>query len=114
MQTKKQRRRLINYHGESLYDGTVFAAYPIRKPSPRVMKERGMKVEADGVTSEVMRAGTELGTTDDERRFRFQNIIATNLNTRRAIRELVLPVLAELREEIAALRAEVAELKSRS
>jgi hypothetical protein len=41
---------------------------------------------------------------------RFQDIIANRLNTRRALRELVLAPLAELQAEVARLRLEVARL----
>lgn len=114
MRLPRKKRRPMHYHVVSLYDGTITAAMPKRKPAPRVMKRDGLRVDPDGVIKEWLGAGQELSDWNNESRFRFQNIIATNLNTRRAIRELVLPVLAELREEIAALRAEVAELKARS
>ena len=104
------RRRPLHYHAIVLHDGTVIAAYPTRKPSLRWVRDRGARVE-DGVVSVGSSAGWEL-SSDDERRFRFQNIIAANLNGRRALRELVLPVLAELREEVAALRAEVITLRT--
>ncbi len=113
MRRPRKKRRPMNYHVVSLYDGTITGAMPMRKPPPRIMKRDGLRVDDDGVTIESMGAGKELSSSKNETRFRFQNIIATNLNTRRAIRELVLPVLAEMREEIAALRAEVAELKTR-
>jgi hypothetical protein len=101
----------MTYEATSLYDGTVIAAAPIRKPAPRIMKRDGLRVDADGVIVESMRAGKELSDWTYENRFRFQDLITASLNTKRALRQLVLPVLEELRSEIAALRAEVAELK---
>jgi hypothetical protein len=41
---------------------------------------------------------------------RFQDIIANRLNTRRAVRELVLPPMAKMQDDIDALRGEVARL----
>ena len=35
------------YFARSLYDGTVLAAYTIRKPHPRIMKRDGLRVDAD-------------------------------------------------------------------
>ena len=103
------RRRTMHYTASSLHDGTVLAAYPMRKPAPRIIKRDGLRIDADGVTIEYGGAGEEL--THHEGRFRFQDIIANSLNSRRAIRDLVLPPMAELHREITALRAEVAELK---
>ncbi len=43
---------------------------------------------------------------------RFQDIIANRLNTRRAIRDLLLPAINEMQNELAELKAEMAELKA--
>ncbi len=106
----RPRRRKMHYHASSLHDGTVIAAIPIRKPAPRILKRDGFRIDADGVATEFTRNGRELSDWNNETRFRFQNIIATNLNTRRAIRSLVLPELAALHEEVANLRAEIADV----
>lgn len=108
---KRPRRRKMHYHASSLHDGTVFAAHPIRKPAPRILKRDGFRIDADGVATEFTRNGQELSDWNNETRFRFQNIIAINLNTRRAIRELVLPQIAAIADEISALRAEVSALR---
>jgi hypothetical protein len=101
----------MHYTASALYDGTVMAAYPMRKPTPHVIKRDRLRIDADGVAVEYSRGGEELADGRYEGRVRFQDIIASNLNTRRAIRELLLPVLADMRGEIASLRAEVADLK---
>lgn len=107
---RRPRRRQMHYYANGLYDGTVLGAYPIRKPAPRIMRRDGMRVDADGVTQFHPGAGEYLRDCSDDRRFRFQDILANALNSRRAIRDLVLPQLASLAAEVAALRAEVARL----
>ena len=103
------RRRTIHYIAAALHDGAIFATYPERKPSPKSIRQRGYRIDADGVLNQKSQAGQEL-KYGDERKFRGQDILANRLNTRRAIRELVLPVLEELRREIATLRAEIGQL----
>jgi len=104
---RRSRRRLKHYTVASLYDGTVLAAYPFRKPSPRIMKRDGMRVDADGVVSETARSGWELSDTRNETRFRFQDILANRLNARRAVRELATEPIEALHRDIAELRTEV-------
>ena len=106
------RQRPMHYEASVLHDGTVLAACPMRKPTSRWVKTSGARVEEDGVVTFGGTAGRELGDPDNDRRFRFQDVIANNLNGRRALRELVLPVLGELRKEVAALRAEVMALRT--
>lgn len=110
MRRPRSPKRPMHYLVRRLNDGTVLAACPIRRPAPRIMKRDGLRVEADGITRVHSGAGKELSDWNNETRFRFQDIIATNLNTRRAIRELVLGPLIELRKEMAELRAEVDRL----
>jgi hypothetical protein len=83
----------------------------MRKPAPRIMKRDGMRTDADGVTQEFTRAGRELSDWNYEGRLRFQDIIANRLNTRRALRDLVVVPLTEIHAELAALREEVASLR---
>lgn len=107
---RRPRRRKMHYYASSLHDGTVIAAFPIRKPAARILKRDGFRIDADGVATEFTRNGRELSDCRNETRCRFQNIVATSLNTRRAIRDLILPELAALHEEVANLRAEIADL----
>lgn len=103
----KQRRRPLHYLASSLFDGTVLAAWPIRKPIRKVIKRDSLSIDADGVCQEYLRGGGALGNANVENRFRFQDIMAANLNTRRALRQIVLPALASLHEEVAALRSQL-------
>ena len=101
---RKERRRPMYYHAQALYDGTVLVAYPIRKPIPKVIKRDHLRIDQEGVCGDDLRAGQELSDWNNETRFRFQDIIATRLNICRAIREIVLLELAEIHNEIVAMR----------
>jgi hypothetical protein len=107
---KRERRRPIYLIATGLYDGTVLAASPIRKPHPKTLKRDGLRIDADGVGESSISGGKELSDWNYEGRTRFQDIIANRLNTRRSIRELVVPPMAKLQEEVTSLRAEVARL----
>lgn len=97
---RRQRRRPMHYTGHSLHDGTVLAMYPVRKPTPHIIKRDKLKIDEDGVCQEFAGAGRELSDVHNETRMRFQDIIAMRLNTRRAIRELVLPHLLKLEQDL--------------
>lgn len=101
----------MHYYAHCLHDGTVVAAYPIRKPIPKVIKQDRLRIDEDGVCREWAGAGKELSDVQNESRMRFQNIIATRLNTRRAIREIVYPQLLKLQEDIDNMRSQLDEIK---
>ncbi len=104
---RRKQRKPVYYTVTGLNDGTVMAAYPVRKPAARIMKRDGQKLDADNVCREFL--GNYVGAFkfDDDGRFRFFDIMANRLNTRRAIRELILPEMQAVREEIAALRSDI-------
>jgi hypothetical protein len=104
---RRPRRRPMHYSASTLFDGTVLAARPIRKPTPKIIKRDNLKIDEEGVCVEWPRSGKELSDIHNDTRTRFQDIIATSLNTRRALRELVLPELAALRAEVAAVRSQL-------
>jgi hypothetical protein len=108
----KRRRRPVYYTLISMNDGTVLSAYPIRKPASRIMKRDGDRLDADYVCKDFM--GSHIGSFkfNDPNRFRFFDIMANRLNTRRAIRELALPEIQALQAEIAGLRNEIGQLRS--
>jgi hypothetical protein len=85
----------------------------MRRPAPRILRRDGVKVEPDGVIAHGSRNGQELSDWTNEGRTRFQDIIAINLNGRRALRELVCPMVAALQGEVAALRREVAQIRGK-
>lgn len=102
----------MHYTAITLHDGTILAAFPIRKPAQRVLKRDGRRIDPDGVTIEHPGGGKELSDVRNETRDRSQNIIAVNLNVRRALRELVQPPIAETRKEVRALREQLERIES--
>lgn len=108
----RQRRRPMHFSVHRLHDGTVLAAYPIRKPSKQELKQERFRIDTDGVAREFADGGRNLSDIHNETRTRFQDIIATNLNTRRAIRELVLPRLDEVSEEVSKLRIQLDRIEA--
>ena len=98
---RRQRRRPLYYYASCLYDGTIVASFPIRKPIPKTIKQDKIKIDEDGVCDRGWyTSGREFSDVNVENRFRFQDIIATRLNTRRAIREMVFPYFKKLEKEI--------------
>ena len=101
---RRHNRRPMHYTTHSLHDGTILAAYPVRKPPPKTIRRDKIRIDEDGVCHEYAGAGRELSDMQNETRMRFQNIIATRLNTRRAIREMILPCLAKLQCDVNEIR----------
>jgi len=104
---RRQRRRPIHYNAISLFDGTVLAAYPVRKPTPKAINRDNIKIDDEGVCQELMEGGRHIVRSSEEGRFRFMDVMANRLNARRAVREIALPEIAAVREEVAALRSQL-------
>jgi hypothetical protein len=96
-----------------LADGVVLSAFPVRKPSERAIKETKRRIDKDNVCRETGINSKEFSNIDNENRFRFQGLIAAALNTRRALREMVLPEIAALIAEIALLREQLGRIESK-
>ena len=64
--------------GPPLHDGTVLAAFPIRRPSRQAFKRDKLRVDPDGVTIEYAGSGSELRDVRDEERTRFQDSFKTS------------------------------------
>jgi hypothetical protein len=107
---RRPRRRPMHYTAFSLYDGTVIAARPIRKPIFRTKRQEEAAIDQDGVCQEWLEAGKELSDINNEGRTRFLDIISTRLNTRRAIREMVIPHLVKMESDIEELRKQIEQL----
>lgn len=78
-------------------DGSVFGCGPERKPATRRIKEEGIRIDEDGVFREYLYSADGMRSWTAEQREKASTILANRLNTRRAIRELVVPELAELK-----------------
>lgn len=104
---RSQCRRPVHYTAICLHDGTVLAAFPVRKPTPHVIKRDRLRIDPDHVCREYFTGGREISDVNNETRMRSQDIISNALNARRAVRELVLPRLDALESEFTALRAQL-------
>jgi|GEM_PF-2770584 len=103
----RTRRRATYFEVSTLRDGTVLAAYPVRKPTPHVIKRDRLQIDEDNICKEFSRSGSELGDVRYDGRTRFQDIVANRLNTCRAIRTLVLPRIEQLEAGLAALQSQL-------
>ena len=109
---RRQRKRPLFYYADCMYDGTVTAAYPIRKPLPKRIKEYKIKIDEDGICDEGnYRPGKCFSDRRIENRFRFQDIISNRLNTRRALREIAMPELSKIRGDINAIQSQLNQIK---
>lgn len=107
-----QRRRPMYYTAHLLHDGTVLSAFPIRRPSKQELRLYRTRIDADGLARVWADAGKDLCDVQNETRTRFQDIVANRLNTRRAIRQLVLPSLVATLEEIGKLRVQLDRIEA--
>ncbi len=89
----------------------VIAVHPVRKPTPKMIKQNKLKIDEDGVCRGFMDAGKDLSDVKNENRFRFHNIMANRLNTRRAIREMVFPHLLKLEKDIDYIRNQLDQIQ---
>ena len=109
---RRQKRRPMHYCDISLFDGTILATYPIRKPTPKKIKQRNIKIDEDGVCDKgYYDSGKSLSDCNNEKRFRFQNIMANRLNTRRAIREIIMPELSKTQKDIDAIHSQLKQIQ---
>ena len=108
---RRQKRRPIHYSAQCLHDGTVLAAFPVRKPIPKTIKREKLRIDEEGICREWSEAGKELSDVYNESRARFQDIIATRLNTRRAIREMVFPYLFKLEKDMGDIRNQLSQIQ---
>lgn len=104
---RRQKRRSMYYSAHSLTNGTVLAAFPVRKPIPRTIKQEKLRIDEYVVCREWLWAGKELSDVSNENRIRFHDIIATNLNMRRAIREMTCSYLFKLQKDIDDMRTKL-------
>ena len=97
---RKPRRRMVHSVTFGFHDGAVIACGPSTKPSNRRIKEEGIYVCPDGVFSEHYYSPTYWHTFKLEERREITATLANRLNTRRAIRELVMPQLEAIQQAL--------------
>jgi len=98
---RRQKQRPIHYSAITLFDGTVLSAHPIRKPTPKSIKQDKIKIDEDWVCNKGWYTnGKQFSDTNFENRFRFQDLMANRINMRRAIRDMVFPYLTKLQNDM--------------
>lgn len=109
---RKPKRRMVCSFTYGFHDGSVIACGPETKPSERKIKEEGIYICPDGVMREHYYSPSTwpVGTSDKERR-NISLTLANRINTRRAIRELVLPELEAIQKSLEILHQKVNELR---
>src|ERR1043166_9570036 len=109
---RRTQGRNTYYTAFCLKDGTVTSALPKRRPSKRIMKRDHLGLDADNVCKEYVSSGRQLLTIPLEERRRFIDIFAISLNSRRALRQIVLPRLAAIEAQLGAVSDQLASLAS--
>jgi len=107
---RKARRRPVWYCASSMPDGAVIGAHPVRKPRKEHLRLMGQRIDADGAADMVGSYVGAIGDMNDIQKARFSIALATRLNTRRAVRELILPELAAINEKLDRLERRLSEL----
>ncbi len=110
---KKPRRRDVYSIAFVFPDGSAFSCGPERKPSAKRMKVDNMFVDDDLVFKEHMYGTTDWHAWPDQHRRELGQIMAIRLNTRRAIRELVLPELKVIQDSLHAIEVKLDAIDQR-
>ena len=111
---KKPRRRDVYSIAFVLPDGSAFACGPQRKPSDKRIKEDGAHVDDDFVFREYKYGPNDWHSWPENKRRELTQIMAIRLNTRRAIRELVLPKLEAIQASLADIQSRLGRLEPAS
>ena len=97
---RKRQRKEQHYLTIGYRDGAVTACLPKRKPSAKSLEFMGDVVDDDFVYREYHQSADEIFELPAEVSVRLVDVLANRINTRRAVRELVLPELKAIRESL--------------
>jgi hypothetical protein len=100
---RKTRKRAIHYVTFIFADGAAVACTPTRRPSKKRIRDEGIHIDADHVVREYKYSSKEFDLASDRQRIRMADLLSNRLNGRRTIRELVLPVLANIETALGSL-----------
>ena len=107
----KPRKRPTYYEATCLRDGTILSAAPARKPAARILKRDKRSIDLDNIIELWRTSGSEY-RYGDERRLRFFDIITNSLNTRRNLRDLVLPALCSIEVRLSRIEASLQRIEA--
>lgn len=105
------RRKPAYYLTYGLKDGTITAVLQTRKPLKKSLR-RGEKIDEDGVYRTYVHECSDYQDLEDRHYVTRHVALAGRLNTRRAIRELVLPRLDEIASQLEAINQRLDKLES--
>ncbi|MBL8814237.1 MAG: hypothetical protein JNM43_28975 [Planctomycetaceae bacterium] len=108
---RKPRHRPVHYTMVAFPGGAVATCTPRRKPSPKQIKANGLQIDVDYVCNEYLLAPDEFDEMSQRARGKISDILANRMNTRRAIRDLVLPVLSEIQSSIQQINNRLNEIE---
>ncbi len=111
---KKPKRRIVYSHASCMPDGSVFACGPDRKPTEKRIKNDGIFIDEDGVFRESKYGATDWHAWEVDQRVKLVTILANRLNTRRAIRELILPELEAIQSTLADIQKRLERIEQSS
>ena len=111
---KKPRRRDVYSVAFVFPDGSAFACAPQRKPSSKRLKDDDAYVDEDFVFREQRYGPDEWVSWPVDHRRELGQIMAIRLNTRRAIRDLVLPELEGIKAMLANIQKRLDQIEGSS
>lgn len=108
---RKPRRRPVHYTTITFPIGAVMTCTPRSKPLPKQIKEERLQIDADYVCEELQFSPEEFDRLPDTARAKFSDLMANRINMRRAIREIVMPVLAEVQSSLEQLNQRLSQME---
>lgn len=106
-----RKKKPVHYTSFSFNGGAAFSVSPARKPYTKKGKQSYFTQEDPDLVCVEFFEGPEYAVDlTDEYRQHVSGILANRINTRRALRELVLPELESLRKSVAELTAKIDQL----
>lgn len=99
----KKPRQPAHYVVISYTGGAAITCTPHRKPSKRRIKEDRVSIDDDLVISEYAEKVDEFHDLGVEARGRLSDLLANRINMRRAVRELVLPILTNIENSLSSI-----------
>jgi hypothetical protein len=108
---RSPRRRPVHYTTFVFSDGAAATCTPSRKPSAKTLKAEGRTIDVDFICKEFHFAVEEFEKLPGDARARISDILANRLNMHRALREIVLPVLNEMKDSLDSIRKRLDRLE---
>jgi hypothetical protein len=99
-----KRDRRAYFKTFALENGPALLGIPTKKPHPKTLQSRGVKVDEDGVWYSIIEDHESLGVYKLEAKHLVYATIAADINVKRALRRQVVPMLDAVARDVAALK----------